>query len=200
MFATLTGRDRGEDAREELNAAVAINAKAQAAHVGLGIMRFNDRSANRAKVEFNEALDDDKNNVLAREYLGQLYQLDLRDPQRALAYEIDVPNLVPGYADILFHIGSIFDDLKQYDTAVKYITQGLEIDTGRVGEAGQEGLTALADIYLKEHKITDAKRVLNAAIAENVNTLYAQTLLNKIADGVFDASPSPGPVSTGKGR
>jgi tetratricopeptide (TPR) repeat protein len=45
MFAP---RDRSIDAREELNAAVALNPDGTAAHVGLGILRFNERSANRA--------------------------------------------------------------------------------------------------------------------------------------------------------
>ena len=44
---------------------------APAAHVGLGILRENERSMNRAKVEFLAALRADENNVLAREYLGR---------------------------------------------------------------------------------------------------------------------------------
>src|SRR5476651_1717050 len=60
MFASLAGRNRDVDAREELNNAVLIDPKAPAAHVGLGIMREGERSANRAKVEFLAAMDTDK--------------------------------------------------------------------------------------------------------------------------------------------
>ncbi|MEA2720944.1 MAG: hypothetical protein QOJ39_2808, partial [Candidatus Eremiobacteraeota bacterium] len=95
MFASLTGRDRNVDAREELNLAVQLDPASQAAHTGLGIMREADRSANRAKTEFLAALNTDPQNVLAREYLARIYQIDLKDPHRALTTIIDVPNMVP---------------------------------------------------------------------------------------------------------
>jgi len=193
LFQSLAGRDRTQDAREELNAAVAIDPDGAAAHVGLGILRFNERSANRAKTELLVALKSDPNNVLAREYLGQLYQTDLRDPQRGLSYVIDVPNLVPTYADIQFHIGSLLYDLKQSELAIKYLTNGLNLDVGHVGEAGQHGYTLLARIYLDQHHVADAERVLNQAVAADVDTIYAKTLLAKIKNGDFDPSPSPAP-------
>jgi predicted Zn-dependent protease len=186
MFQSVAGRDRTEDARDELNQAVQLNPDGQAGHVGLGIMRFNERSANRSKTELLQALKHDPNNVLAREYLGQLYQTDLRDPQRGLAYVIDVPNLVPGYADIQFHIGSLLYDLKQPQAAVAYVQRGIELDTGHVGEAGQHGYTLLARIYIDEQKLSEAKRVLNEAIDANADTIFAKSLLAKIENGDFD--------------
>ncbi|GAC1420839.1 MAG: hypothetical protein NVSMB64_29750 [Candidatus Velthaea sp.] len=190
MFASLAGRNRDIDAREELNAAASLDSRGQAAHVGLGIMREAERSANRAKVEFLAALDADKNNVLAREYLARIYQVDLKDPQRGLAYVIDIPNLVPDYADIYYHLASLLDDLKQPEAAIKYATRGLETDIGHVGEAGQHGYTLLARIYLDEKKVDDARRVLKAAIAANTDTAYAQTLMRKINNGDYDP-PKP---------
>ena len=186
LFQSITGRDRTQDARDELNAAVALNQSAQAAHVGLGIMRFNERSANRAKTELLLAMKVDPNNVLAREYLGQLYQTDLRDPQRGLAYVIDVPNEVPNYADIQFHLGSLLYDLKQPQAAIGYVKRGIALDTGHVGEAGQHGYTLLARIYIDEHKLDDAKKALNDSIAANADTIFARTLLAKIQAGDFD--------------
>ncbi|MFN2459701.1 MAG: tetratricopeptide repeat protein [Candidatus Velthaea sp.] len=185
MFASLSGRNRDVDAREELNSAVTLAPGAQAAHVGLGIMREGERSANRAKVEFLAALEADKNNVLAREYLARIYQVDLKDPQRGLAYVIDIPNVVPDYADIYYHVASLLDDLKQPDAAIKYATRGLETDVGHVGEAGQHGYTLLARIYLDEKKLDDARRVLRASISANTDTAYAQTLLRKLDNGDY---------------
>lgn len=186
MFQSVAGRDRTQDARDELNAAVGLRPDEQAAHIGLGILRFNERSANRAKTELLLALKTDPNNVLAREYLGQLYQTDLRDPQRGLSYVIDVPNLAPGYADIQFHIASLLYDLKQPQAAIGYVQHGLDLDSGRVGEAGQHGYTLLARIYIEQHKFEDAKRVLNAAIASNTDTIFAKTLLAKINAGDYE--------------
>ncbi len=186
MFQSLTGRDRMQDARDEFNAAVALNPDGAPAHVGLGILRFNERSANRAKTEFLTVLNSDTNNVLAREYLGQLYQSDLRDPQRGLSYVIEVPNLVPAYADIAFHIGSLLHDLKQPDAALKYLATGVDLDTGHVGEAGQHGYTLMARIYIEQHKLEDAKKVLNTAITANADTIYARALLAKIKNGDYD--------------
>jgi Tfp pilus assembly protein PilF len=193
LFQSESGRDRTQDAREELNAAVALDADAPAARVGLGIMRFNERSANRAKTELLAALRADPNNVLAREYLGQLYQTDLRDPERGLQYVIDVPNLVPQYADIQFHIGSLLSDLHQDAAAIGYLEKGIALDVDHVGEAGQHGYTLLARIYIDEHKLPDAKKALDAAISADVDTIYARTLLAKIDDGDY-ASPSPEPA------
>ena len=186
MFQAVEGRDRSEDAREELDAAVNLQPDGQAAHTGLGILRFNDRSTNRAKTELLAALKTDPDNVLAREYLGQLYQTDLRDPQRGLSYIIDVPNLVPGYADIAFHIGSLLYDLRQPQAAIGYVKRGLDLDTGHVGEAGQHGYTLLARIYIGEDKLTDAKAALNQSIAANADTIFAKALLAKIDAGDYD--------------
>jgi tetratricopeptide (TPR) repeat protein len=195
LFESLTGRDRTQDAREELNAAVALDPDGQAAHVGLGILRFQERSANRSKTELLAALRTDPNNVLAREYLGQLYQTDLRDPERGLQYVIDVPNLVPQYADINFHIGSLLSDLHQDTAAIGYLERGIALDVDHVGEAGQHGYTLLARIYIDEHKLPEAKRELDAAVAADVDTIYAHTLLAKIADGDYGA-PSPAPSAS----
>jgi len=199
LFASLTGRDRNVDAREELNLAVQLDPASQAAHTGLGIMREGDRSANRAKTEFLAALESDPQNVLAREYLARIYQIDLKDPHRALTMIIDVPNLVPDYADIYFHLASVMHDLAQYTAAIDYATRGLTADVGHVGEAGQHGYTLLARIYLDEKKPDDARRVLRASISAGTDTAYASTLLKKIDDGQYGklAPPSPTPKPSG---
>jgi Tfp pilus assembly protein PilF len=188
-------RDRSLDVREELQAAVNLNAEAQAAHVGLGILRYNERSANRAKTEMLIALKNDPSNVLAREYLAEIYQIDLRDPQRGMSYAIDVPNLVPGYADIQFHIGSLLHDLKQPEAAIAALRRGIELDTGNVGEAGQHGYTLIARIDIEQHKLPDAEKMLNTAIQKNVDAIYAKKLLDKIKNGEY-GSPSPNPAAT----
>ena len=193
LFASLTGRDRNVDAREELNAAVQLDPTSQSAHTGLGIMREADRSANRAKTEFLAALTTDPQNVLAREYLSRIYQIDLKDPQRALTTIIDVPNLVPDYADIYFHLASLMHDLGQYEAAIAYATRGLQADVGRVGESGQHGYTLLARIYLDEKKPDDARRVLKASITAGTDTAYANTLLKKIDDGAYGKTATPAP-------
>jgi Tfp pilus assembly protein PilF len=189
MFAP---RDRSIDAREELNAAVALNPDGAAAHVGLGILRFNERSANRAKTEMLAALKTDPNNVLAREYLAQIYQSDLRDAQRGFSYAVDVPNLVPGYADIQFHLGSLMHDLKQSDAAITYLKRGIELDTGHVGEAGLHGYTLIARIYIEQKKFKEAQKALDDAVKADVDVIYAKALLAKLKNGDY-ASPSPTP-------
>ena len=192
LFESVTGRDRLADAREEFDAALAREPDGSAAHVGLGIMRFNERSSNRAKTELLLALRTDPSDVLAREYLGQLYQSDLHDPERGLSYEIDVPNLVPRYADIAFHIGSLLADLHQNDAALGYLERGVALDPRHVGEAGQHGYTLMAKIYLAANRPAEATRELDLAVAADVDTIYARTLLAKIKNGGFLA-PSPEP-------
>ena len=156
-------------------------------------MRESERSTNRAKTEFVAALAADPQNVLAREYLALIYQEDLKDPQRALTTVIDVPNLVPDYADIYFHIASMLHDLKQYDAAIGYATRGLQADVGHVGESGQHGFTLLARIYLDEKKPDDARRALRASISAGTDVAFASTLLKKIDAGDYGkSSPSPG--------
>jgi tetratricopeptide (TPR) repeat protein len=185
LFAGSAGADRNADAREAFDAASRAAPGAGAPHVGLGILRENERSANRAKVEFLTALASDPSDVLAREYLASIYQVDLKDPQRGLMYAIDVPNVVPHYADIDFHIASLLLDLGQFDAAIEYATRGLEIDVGAVGEAGQHGYTLLARIYIDAKRPTDARRVLRASIAANVDVDYAQTLLARVDAGDY---------------
>jgi hypothetical protein len=120
----------------------------------------------------------------------------LRDPQRALAYVIDIPNVAPDYADIYYHIASLFDDLSLPEAALRYATLGLEKDIGHVGEAGQHGYTLLARIYLNEKKTADARRVLRASIAADVDAGLAATLLRKIDNGDYDPQRSTPPPRT----
>jgi tetratricopeptide (TPR) repeat protein len=185
LFSGSLGRDRSADAREAFAAASAAAPNAAAPHVGLGILREGERSANRAKVEFLTALSRDPSDVLAREYLASIYQVDLKDPQRGLMYAIAVPNVVPLYADIDFHIASLLHDLRQFGAAIDYATRGLEIDVGGVGEAGRHGYTLLARIYLDAKRPDDARRVLRASIAANVDVDYAQTLLARLDAGDY---------------
>lgn len=180
MFDAAAGRDRDAEARAAFEAARTAAPDRAGAHVGLGILYENERSANRAKIEFLAALDRDPTDVLAREYLALIYQLDLKDPQRGLEYAIEVPNVVPNYADIDFHIASLLCDLHQLQPAIDYATRGLELDVGHVGEAGRHGYTLLARIYLDEKRPGDARRVLRASIAAGVDVQYAQDLLGKL--------------------
>jgi tetratricopeptide (TPR) repeat protein len=184
-FAATVDGGRDADARDEFATAVAIDAARPGAHDGLGVLREDARSANRAKIEFQTALARDPDDVLAREYLGLLYQVDLKDPVRALAYMIGVPNLIPGYADIDFHIASALYDTGQPAAAIGYATRGLELDVGHVGEAGQHGFTLLARIYLDRKQFTDARRVLLASIASDADAEYATTLLHRLDAGDY---------------
>jgi Tfp pilus assembly protein PilF len=187
IFTSLAGRDRLQDARDEFAAARDLAPSRAAAHVGLGVLRYDERSANRAKNEFLAALASDPENVLAREYLAQLYQSDLHDPQRGLAYAIEVPNLVPGYADIHFHLGALFYDLKQPEAALQELERAFALDEGSVGEA-QHGYTLMARIYLERHDLEDAKKALGRSLAANADAIVARHLLDKIERGDY-ASP-----------
>jgi tetratricopeptide (TPR) repeat protein len=138
-----------------------LDPDAPAAHVGLGIMRFNERSANRAKTELLAALRADPNNVLAREYLGQLYQTDLRDPQRGLEYVIDVPNSRPKLCRHPVPHRFAAERSRQPDAAITYLRKGIALDANHVGEAGQHGYTLIARIYISQHKLKEATAVLN---------------------------------------
>lgn len=191
LFAARAGRDRTADARDAFAAASAAAPDAAGPHVGLGIMHERSRSANRAKVEFLAALERDPNDVLAREYLARIYQVDLKDPQRALSYAIGVPNVVPEYADIDFHIASLLHDLRQLRPAIDYATRGLAIDVGHVGEAGQHGFVLLARIYIDAKRLGDARRALHASIDADQDTAYAQTLLARLDAGDYGALPAP---------
>jgi Tfp pilus assembly protein PilF len=185
LFAAPGSARSAGDAREELDAALAVDRRAAAAHDGMGILRAGERSANRAKLEFQAALTADPDDVLAHEYLALLYQVDLKDPQRGLAELIGVPNLVPDYADAYFHLASLLHDLKQPAAAIGYATHGLELDVGHVGEAGRHGYTLLARIYLEQKRLSDARRVLEASIAADVDAIYATALLQKIDRGDY---------------
>jgi len=191
LFQSMFGRDRLQDARDEFNSALAIDQSRAAAHIGLGIMRFNERSANRAKLEFLLALESDPNNVLAREYLAQIYQEDLRDSQRGLGYMIGVSNLVPQYADAYFHVGSLLYDLNQPEAALKSLQKGMDLDSGHVGEAGQYGYTLAARILIEQKKFAAAKALLAEAIDANVDTIYAKTLLTKLENGDYAPKTPP---------
>jgi len=183
LFEAQTVASRADDAKDALNAAIAVNPNLAAAHVGLGIYRLGEASTNRAKGEFLAALAAQPHDILALEYLADIYQDDLRDPQRALTYLIDVPNLVPNYSDAYYHLGSIMDDLGQYDAAVRYLQTSIDLDKGRVGEAGQFGLPLLGDVYLKIHDVDLAKKAYTDAVTFGEEPEYAKAQLERIRSG-----------------
>ena len=183
LFMAQFQTDRGPDARDAFNAALAIDPNLTAAHVGIGIYRLGENSTSRAKAEFLAALALSSKDVLAREYLSSIYQTDLRDPNRALAYLVDVPNLMPTYPDAFYHLGSIMDDLGQYDAAIKYLKTAIDLDKGHVGEAGQFGLPLLGEVYLKIHKLTEAKLAFSQAIVFGEAPEFSQSELDKIKRG-----------------
>jgi tetratricopeptide (TPR) repeat protein len=183
LFEAQTLPARADDAKDALNAAIAVDATLAGAHVGLGIYRLGEESTNRAKGEFLAALSSQPHDILALEYLAGIYQNDLRDPQRALTYLVDVPNLIPNYADAYYHIGSIMSDLGQYDAAVNYLKTSIDIDRGHIGEAGQFGLPLLGDIYLKVHKIDLAKKAYADAVTFGEEPEYSKSQLDRIRAG-----------------
>lgn len=183
LFMSQFQTARGPDARDAFNAALLIDPHMAAAHVGLGIYRLGDNSTSRSKAEFLAALASSPKDVLAREYLSSIYQVDLKDPNRALAYLVDVPNLMPNYPDAFYHLGSIMDDLGQYDAAIKYLKTAIDLDKGHVGEAGQYGLPLLGTVYLKVHKVPEAKLAFSEAIVYGEAPEFSQSELDKIKRG-----------------
>lgn len=174
---------RSSDAKDALDTAIGSEPSLAGAHVGLGIYRLGEESTNRAKAEFLAALASQPHDILALEYLSGIYQNDLRDPQRALTYLIDVPNLIPNYADAYFHIGSIMEDLGQYDAGVTYLKNAITLDGGHVGEAGQFGLPLLGDLYLKLHELDLAKKAYGDAVTFGEEPEYAKAQLDRIRSG-----------------
>jgi tetratricopeptide (TPR) repeat protein len=183
LFEAQAITSRADDAKDALNAAINVDPNLAAAHVGLGIYRLQEGSTNRAKGEFLAALAAQQHDILASEYLSGIYQDDLRDPERALTYLVDVPNLVPNYADAYFHLGSIMSDLGQYDAAVTYLKTAIDMDKAHVGEAGQFGMPLLGDVYLKLHKIDLAKKAYGDAVTFGEEPEYAKSQLDRIRSG-----------------
>ena len=183
LFEAQSLPQRSNDAKDALDAAVASEPALAGAHVGLGIYRLGEESTNRAKAEFLSAIASQPHDILALEYLSGIYQNDLRDPQRALTYLIDIPNLIPGYADAYFHLGSVMEDLGQYDAGVAYLKTAIDLDNGHVGEAGQFGLPLLGDLYLKLHELDLAKKAYADAVTFGEEPEYAKAQLDRIRAG-----------------
>lgn len=173
--------DRRAQARNAFEAAIRIAPARAAARVGLGILRFDDRSPSRAKAEFLAALRAEPHCALAREYLALLYQTDLHDPRTGLGYAVDVANLLPGYADIRFHIASLLADLGAPEAALSYDREALALDVGRVGEAGRYGDTLAARLLIASGRPREARTYLDDAIAADVDAVYARALREKLA-------------------
>jgi hypothetical protein len=49
----------------------------------------------------------------------------------------------------------------------------------------------IARIYIEQHRLNDATKALDAAVAADTDAIYAKTLLEKIKSGGYDASPGP---------
>ena len=186
LFADRPARDRDADAREAFDAASRSAPGAGAPHVGLGILRENERSANRAKVEFLTALARDPERRLAREYLASIYQVDLKDPQRGLMYAIDVPNVVPRLCRHRFpHRLAAARSAAVRRPRSCTRPAASRSTSARSAKPASTAIRCWPRIYLETKRPADARRVLRASIAANVDVDYAQTLLARVDAGDY---------------
>ncbi|HEV3157374.1 MAG TPA: tetratricopeptide repeat protein [Candidatus Baltobacteraceae bacterium] len=191
LFGTIAGHERAVSARDDFEHVLRLMPGCVAAHDGLGVLRYRERSISAAKREFEAALALDPDDVLAHEELGEIEQTDLRDPQRALSHFAVVPDLVPSYADGFFHLGSVLFDLGQSDMAQAYLERALDLDPDGVGQAGQYGYTLLARIALKNGRPEQARVLLKHALAIGADAGYAKTLLADLERRPHELGPHP---------
>ena len=175
LFALVGDRD-GSQARGDLERAARGLRDPASAHDGLGVLAYRRRAVAVAKHEFQAALAIDPDDPLAREYLGEIEQTELADPQRALGAFAALPDLLPAYADGFFHLGSTLVDLHQPALAERYLERAVALDPHGVGQAGQFGYSLLARIALDEGAYDRAHELLERAIAVGADAPYAKTL------------------------
>ncbi len=196
MFASLAGRDRNaRRARRAQRRRASRSDVAVGAHRRWGscASRSAARTARRPSSSRRSRLD--PQNVLAREYLAQhLPDRSARTRSARSATIIDVPNLVPDYADIYFHIASLMHDLG--NTRPRSRTRRAACKPTSATSAKPASTATRCSRASTSTRTSPTTRAasLNASITAGTDTAFASTLLKKIDDGAYgkaSASPSP---------
>ena len=107
--------------------ALAINAEFEWAIYGLGMTYFEQDKASEALTVFEKIIDINPDNSLAWSAIGNIYSSQ-DDYSNAIKYFIKSLNINPNNSTVLYDIGFAFHQQKDYNTSIIYFNDSIAID------------------------------------------------------------------------
>jgi tetratricopeptide (TPR) repeat protein len=142
----------------------------------LGECRWSQGQPNDAFDAFQQAVDADGSNAGARLRLGEIL---LAGGALDLAHEQAISALQSGRGDpeVLALLGAASSGVGQDQLAIMAFTKVLQAEPGRVNVA-----VALADVYLRQGRVQDARSVLKGAAAAQVGSAMPLLALGRLEE------------------
>lgn len=150
----------------------------------LGIVSIDLRRDMTAAEEwFREALAVDNDNVLANRYLCKLLICSGRHPEalRSLNHLIQID---PVSVNGLISTGRYFYLLRLYDTALKYLSEALELES-----ASYIALAMYGAVLIEQQNYGDARKMLEKSLSEeeNADTLSRLGMIAALTNDISSA-------------
>lgn len=175
------GRQVREDAMREFRGA-AIQEALGLTHTGLGLLYQDRGQLSRARKEFQRALDLDNKDLLAMEYLGQLYLYEEKKPEDANKLFSRITQLAPGYPDAYFYMARVSEEAGRINDAINYYKHTIELDPNGVGR-GYTAPAYLGELYLKQKEYSLAANAFRQALKHNPNSAVIKQKLERAEKG-----------------
>lgn len=175
------GRQVREDAMREFRGA-AIQEALALTHTGLGLLYQDRGQISRARKEFIRALELDNKDLLAMEYLGQLYLYEEKKSEDAAKLFVRLMGALPNYPDVYYYIARIHEEAGRLDEAVRSYKRTMELDPSGVGR-GYAAPAYLGEIYLKQKQYPLAADSFRTALKFNPRSEVLKQKLERAEKG-----------------
>jgi len=176
LAESLIKKNQIPQAIEELNSVVRLNPEAIEPHAILALLYSSQNKPDLATSEYETALKGasklNPKNIDIYKSLGTVYLEQKRFKEAQDTYKL-ILGLSPTDASAHFYLGSIYNELKNNDSAIKELKAALELKSDY-----HEALNFLGYIYVEENKNLDQAQVLikKALELEPNNGAYIDSL------------------------
>lgn len=170
-----------EDAMHEFRSS-AVQEPLSLTHTGLGILYQDQGNVSRAKKAFQKALELNNKDLLAMEYLGQLYLFEERKTEEASHLFAKVLEVIPSYPDANFYLARSYDAMERYEDAIRYYKRTMELDPYGIGR-GYAAPAYLGEVYLKQKRYSLASDAFKKALELNPNSAFLKKKLEDAEKG-----------------
>jgi len=174
---------RYDEARENLERALALDPGNDETYVNLGVILLNEGDSPAALTRFDEALAINPDSAIAYNNLGLAYLYDA-NVEGARQSFLKAVELGPLLAEPRLNLAGIYQNENNFDGAIKMYRQSMEISGGANGEA-----MALISLYFAAGQRQEALNLAENALASvkhqdqlvNIGSIFAQNGFTKVA-------------------
>lgn len=172
----------GTDATEQFKQALTIDPNCAPAQTGMGLMYYEKQMMPRARGHFLKAMENNPQDFMAVERLGEILMVDEKKPEEAEDLFRREVQQMPYYPDAHYFLGSAMYDEGKYDDAVKELKVASDLDPKGIGK-GFQALVLAGNAMMKKKSYPEAAQWFKLALQVRPDSQYAQVRLTEAQNG-----------------